>query len=96
MIAFVAASEGKVVAVCADPKHRLARRRACDHVGRGGAVSKGTRIPDRSPDIDIWHDEKTRLVAERSGPPFLAGVTAIVIRGGLIVPGDAIRAIFPG
>jgi MOSC domain-containing protein YiiM len=38
---------------------------------------------------------KTRLVAERSGPPFRAGVMAIVSGGGLVVPGDAIRAILP-
>jgi MOSC domain-containing protein YiiM len=38
---------------------------------------------------------KTRLVAERPGPPFRAGVMAVVTRGGLVAPGNHIRAILP-
>ena len=38
---------------------------------------------------------KARLIAQESGPPFRAGVMAIVTEGGLIVPGDVIRAILP-
>lgn len=38
---------------------------------------------------------KARLIAEEVGPAFRAGVMAIVTEGGLIVPGDVIRAILP-
>ena len=38
---------------------------------------------------------KTRLVAEGPGSPFRAGVMAVVTAGGLVVPGDQIRTVFP-
>ena len=38
---------------------------------------------------------KAHLITQGSGPPFRAGVMAIVTGGGLVVPGDAIRAILP-
>jgi MOSC domain-containing protein YiiM len=38
---------------------------------------------------------KAHLVAEKPGPPFRAGVMAIVTGGGLVVPGDDIRATLP-
>ena len=38
---------------------------------------------------------KARLIAQDSGPPFRAGVMAIVTRGGLVAPGDVVRAILP-
>lgn len=38
---------------------------------------------------------KARLSAEAFGPPFRAGVMAIVTEGGPVVPGDDIRAILP-
>jgi MOSC domain-containing protein YiiM len=38
---------------------------------------------------------KARLIVPRSQPPFRAGVMAIVTGGGIVAPGDAIRAILP-
>lgn len=38
---------------------------------------------------------KTRLVAKVSGPPFRAGVMAVVTRGGLVAPRDNIEGILP-
>ena len=38
---------------------------------------------------------KARLIAQDSGPPFRAGVMAMVTRGGLVAPGDAIKAVLP-
>jgi MOSC domain-containing protein YiiM len=38
---------------------------------------------------------KACLVTEKAGPPFRAGVMAVVTGGGLVVPGDDIRASLP-
>jgi MOSC domain-containing protein YiiM len=38
---------------------------------------------------------KACLVTEKVGPPFRAGVMAVVTGGGLVVPGDDIRASLP-
>lgn len=38
---------------------------------------------------------KTRLVTDGSGPPFRAGVMAVVTADGLVMPGEDIRATLP-
>jgi MOSC domain-containing protein YiiM len=38
---------------------------------------------------------KTRLVADGPGPPFRAGVMGVVTVGGVVLPGDRIRTVFP-